>query len=82
MATELCGTSFATAYSTTVVHPATSAIHAQVTGVVIPFRTLKSKQAFSMSQGPMWQLAPPYPATHFVHVHDPAIPPTTPPLTQ
>ena len=62
MATELCGTSFATAYSTTVVHPATSAIHAQVAGVVIPFRTLKSKQAFSMSQGPMWQLAQPYSA--------------------
>ena len=37
MATELCGTSFATAYSTTVVHPATSAIHAQVAGVVIRF---------------------------------------------
>ena len=27
-----------------------------------------------------WQLAPPYPALHPVHVHDPVVPPTVPPL--
>ena len=30
----------------------------------------------------VWQLAPPYPALHAVHVHDPVVPPTVPPLMQ
>ena len=60
----------------------TSIIHTHLSGVVIPFRTLKSKQDFSISQGPMWQFPPPYLLPQDVHVHDPVVPPTLPPLTQ
>jgi hypothetical protein len=30
----------------------------------------------------VWQLVPSYPASHDVHVHSPAVPPTSPPLMQ
>ena len=30
----------------------------------------------------VWQLEPSYPASHPVHVHDPVVPPTVPPLMQ
>ena len=48
--------------------------------MVIPFRTLKSKHDFSMSQGPMWQFLPPYLVAQDVHVHVPVVPPALPPL--
>jgi hypothetical protein len=54
--------------------------NAQDAGVVIPFRTLKSKHDFSMSQGPMWQFLPPYLVAQDVHVHVPVVPPALPPL--
>ena len=65
-------------------HPVTSSSprNAQDAGVVIPFRTLKSKHDFSMSQGPMSQFLPPYLVAQDVHVHDPVVPPALPPLMQ
>ena len=30
----------------------------------------------------VWQLVPSYPSSHDVHVHDPVVPPTLPPLMQ
>ena len=30
----------------------------------------------------VWQLSPSYPVSHDVHVHDPVVPPTVPPLIQ
>ena len=56
--------------------------NAQDAGVVIPFRKLKSKHDFSMSQGPMWQFLPPYLVAQDVHVHAVVVPPTVPPLMQ
>ena len=50
--------------------------------MVIPFRKLKSKHDFSMSQGPMWQFLPPYLVAQDVHVHAVVVPPTVPPLMQ
>ena len=53
------------------VDPAGHAMHA-----------LEDTYSFAVHAPAVWQLVPPYPKLHDVHVHDPVVPPTVPPLMQ